>query len=367
MLELLNKPINEIDFAIVDVETTGFSGDSKIIEIAAVKIRNGKITESFNSLVYADYVPSFVTKVHGIDSGMLKDAPQTFEIKTEFFDFINSCVLVGHNFTFDKRFLYKQFDLPNTPHVDTLSLSRVIYTEKRKHDLDTLAKRFHIRNKQRHRALSDAKTNAKVFLNLLALGKTRFKILNDIIFDKSGLYKEGNAKSNKNVSRINDKKATRKKKLGDLGELIATTLLKKAGFTDIRNLNLEYQNTPYADILAKRKGKDYVISIKARNKYEVSGVLNSRYKFEDDCYNHAAKISKQYNAEPAWVSIALDIKKDVFDAYFGLLALLNGNKGIPMTPKATEAYECLACNEPLISVGIKKEEYQKLKNARNRL
>jgi len=76
--------------------------------------------------------------------------------------------------------------------------------------------------------------------------------------------------------QLNHHTALRAKSLGALGELLAIKALVDNGFNNIRNLNDQKKNYPYADLYAERGKEKYVISIKARNRYERSGRLNSR-------------------------------------------------------------------------------------------
>jgi Holliday junction resolvase len=147
------------------------------------------------------------------------------------------------------------------------------------------------------------------------------------------------------VSILNRDTALRAKELGVLGERMAIEYLREAGFSDISNLNDIKNNYPYADIVATRDGLTYAISVKTRNKYEArSGNLNVRYKLGKKCEQMAAFAAKYQNATPAWLAIQVD--GELASVFFGTLADLMGNKGIPMTPDATEQYECLASNEP---------------------
>lgn len=139
--------------------------------------------------------------------------------------------------------------------------------------------------------------------------------------------------------------AHRRQKLGKIGEEIAADLLSQKGFTEIKNLNVEMPNFPYGDLLARRGEQLYVISVKARNKYEHTGKLNARYKLGAKCYQNAARAREiTQGAIPAWVAIA--VEEETLDAYFGLLADLDGSRGIKMTLNWTQNYERLACSLP---------------------
>jgi DNA polymerase III epsilon subunit family exonuclease len=182
--KLLNTSLNEIDFAVVDLETTGFSCTRDcVVEIAAVKVKNGKIKDKFQSLIYTDYIPYHATRVHGIDIDMVYDAPSLSTVRSNFISFTQGCIFVGHNIkSFDMPFLVNGFDVDDNAYcVDTLKLSRYLFSDHRSHRLEVVACRLGISNEKYHRALDDAIVTAKIFLKFLKLQKKKFKILKDII------------------------------------------------------------------------------------------------------------------------------------------------------------------------------------------
>ncbi|MFH1460084.1 MAG: 3'-5' exonuclease [Candidatus Omnitrophota bacterium] len=184
MKKILNKSLGQINFAVIDLETTGFSAlHDSVIEVAAVKVKAGKIEDKFESLIYTDFVPYYATRVHGINVDMLMDAPTLNTVRNQFCEFVKDCVLVGHNIkSFDLPFLCNDFDVnANAYCVDTLLMSRNLFSCERSHKLEKVAKRLGIKNHNYHRALDDALVTAKVFLKFLKQGKNKFKILKDII------------------------------------------------------------------------------------------------------------------------------------------------------------------------------------------
>jgi len=142
--------------------------------------------------------------------------------------------------------------------------------------------------------------------------------------------------------------ALRARRLGEIGEGLAETLLLQHGFVNVRNLNLVRRNFPFADFVAERGGTRHVISVKIRNRFEFSRSspprLNRRYKLGSKCLGHAADAAAHFEAVPAWLAIALDTGS--YCAYFGLLSALNGSLGINMSPTAVLSYECLAQDLP---------------------
>lgn len=183
--KILSTPLSQTNFAVVDLETTGLSFKTEcVIEVAAVKIQNGKILDAFESLIYADYIPEYVTRyVHGIDALMVKDAPPLHIVRPKFCKFVKGCVLVGHNIKrFDSNFLSNHFRLNKKIHyVDTLELSKAFFQDQRHHSLDAVAERLSIKRAIRHRALADVKATAKIFLKLLKLNSGKYEMLGDIL------------------------------------------------------------------------------------------------------------------------------------------------------------------------------------------
>ncbi|MDQ3710917.1 MAG: hypothetical protein M3388_01655 [Acidobacteriota bacterium] len=148
----------------------------------------------------------------------------------------------------------------------------------------------------------------------------------------------------KRVAKLDKFTAHRSKKPGDIGEDLAEILLNKNGFKNVRNLNHHRKNFPFADFYAEKESVNYIISVKIRNKYQRSGSLNDRYKLGKKCYENSEPAEKEFNAVAAWLTTSFDSK--TYSAYFGLLSLLNGSRGVRMTEKAIAFYECLAKEEP---------------------
>jgi hypothetical protein len=133
-----------------------------------------------------------------------------------------------------------------------------------------------------------------------------------------------------NISNLSQeqKEAGRKKSLGELGELFGIKALVDNKFEKIVNLNDIKMNYPFADLYAEKDGKKYVISIKARNKNQKNGTLNSRYKLGSNAYSHASRAEEKFDAEAYWMAVQFD--EETVSIYFGSLAELNQSNGIPM-------------------------------------
>lgn len=126
----------------------------------------------------------------------------------------------------------------------------------------------------------------------------------------------------------NKKEAGRKKSLGELGELFALKALVDKKFDRIRNLNDNIMNETFADIECEKEGQKYIISVKARNKYQKDGKLNTRYNLGRDVYKKSLLAENKYNASAYWIAIQFDLKS--FSIYFGSLKELNGSRAIPV-------------------------------------
>ena len=161
------------NYVVIDIETTGLDpSQDEIIELAALKICNGEISDSFQSLVHPrTEVSEFVTSLTGITNDMLVDAPCIENILSAFKSFIGENIVVGHNVHFDINFIYdnsmKYLGEPfENDFVDTLRVSRKYVHDIPNHKLSTLVKHFQIQNDNAHRALSDCEATNRLYLAL---------------------------------------------------------------------------------------------------------------------------------------------------------------------------------------------------------
>lgn len=165
---------DEVDnFVVFDVETTGFSSkNDKIIEIGAVKIKNGEIVDSFNTLINPEEpLKDEIIALTGITDSMLTNQPKIGEIIGKFEEFISNSLLVAHNASFDMGFLKSNFEknglILEKAYIDTLELSRIFNPNVRSHSLGNVAKRYGVSLENAHRAVDDARATGEVFLRLL--------------------------------------------------------------------------------------------------------------------------------------------------------------------------------------------------------
>lgn len=161
-------------YVVVDIETTGlYATSDEIIEIGAIKIdENGEIS-TFQTLIKpCQPVSSFITNLTGITNTMLNSEGRDITESLEKFDeFIGSYTLIGHNVTFDLRFLNDKYEkylyrsLENT-YLDTLYLARKHMPYLPNHKLKTVAEYFHLGTAGHHRALVDVQMTLEIYVRL---------------------------------------------------------------------------------------------------------------------------------------------------------------------------------------------------------
>ena len=167
-LKTLNTKIKDQVFCVVDIETTaGNAKSGQIIELAAIKIKNNQIIESYESLVTASSIPSKVQEITGIDLEMLKNAPNLKDVLEEFKIFLEDDVFVAHNIDFDYKFIsdsFKKYDLGElfNPKLCTIELAKRTFKATR-YGLKYLKEEFDIDVAGHHRAYVDALSTVHVF------------------------------------------------------------------------------------------------------------------------------------------------------------------------------------------------------------
>jgi DNA polymerase-3 subunit alpha (Gram-positive type) len=161
-------------YVVFDVETTGLSAVyDTIIELAAVKIRDGEIIDRFESFANPHHRLSATTiNLTGITDDMVRSAPEIADVLHQFHTWAEDSILVAHNASFDMGFLnvgYKKIGIGKAvnPVVDTLELGRFLYPDMKNHRLNTLAKKFDIELTQHHRAIYDAEATGYLLLRML--------------------------------------------------------------------------------------------------------------------------------------------------------------------------------------------------------
>ena len=177
------------EYVVFDIETTGLSPTSnRIIEIGAVRIKDGKIQDTFSEFVNPEVpIPYSITKLTSITDAMVQSAPTIEEILPRFLEYIGEASVVAHNAAFDTGFIRenaKKLGLTfDSTIVDTMTLAHILLPELGKYTLDRLCKQFGVVNEHHHRACDDAAATAEIFVKMIkmikAKGITTIKQLNE--------------------------------------------------------------------------------------------------------------------------------------------------------------------------------------------
>ncbi|MBQ7333162.1 MAG: PHP domain-containing protein, partial [Clostridia bacterium] len=169
-----NLPAFDGEMVVFDVETTGLSNRTcKLIEIGAVKIKNGKIIDKMDIFVDPECpIPAEITELTHITDEMVKGAPKEREAISEFLRFAGDDMLIAHNANFDIGFIRvacdrQGFEFKNA-YLDTLGLSRYVNPELKNHKLDTLVELYNLGEFQHHRASDDSEVLSRIFIEMLS-------------------------------------------------------------------------------------------------------------------------------------------------------------------------------------------------------
>ena len=185
-------------YVIFDTETTGFNPGlhDTMIEIGAVKMKDGAVIENFDELINPDVmIDSEITELTGITNNMVRDCPNEEVVTKKFKEWIGNLPLVAHNATFDKNMLeraYQKYNLGtlNNTILDTMIISQIINKDLKRHNLTALTKNYGITfeeneggdsERHHHRADYDAEFTGYVFFKMLKqLDKNTIKTFNDL-------------------------------------------------------------------------------------------------------------------------------------------------------------------------------------------
>ncbi len=169
--------LDELRFVVVDVETTGTScwGGDRVTEVATVEVQGGEVGCGWSTLVYPQRpIPRWITSLTGISDTMVRHAPPFWQIAERVRRGVAAGVFVGHNASFDWRFLNAELQRStgdgfalDARRLCTVRLARVFLRSLRRRSLDHLARYFGITIRARHRALGDAEATAHCLTRLL--------------------------------------------------------------------------------------------------------------------------------------------------------------------------------------------------------
>ena len=189
-------------YTVIDIETTGLSRNyHQITEIAAAKVRKGRIIDSYQTLVNPCMkIPSFITKLTGISDRMVKDAPLVNEVLPTFKEFLGKDVFVAHNATFDFGFLEHNLRVCHGHQLSndrlcTRKLANRIFPELPRKRLGDLCSHLGVKNVQAHRAMGDVLATVEVFNHMNSILSSRgVSDVKDVLkFERSSV---GNCRTN---------------------------------------------------------------------------------------------------------------------------------------------------------------------------
>jgi len=147
---------------ILDLETTGMlAAEERITEIGLIEVDKGEFVDSWSQLVNPEKsIPPFIETITGISDAMVQHAPTFAELAPALFERLEGKLLIAHNARFDYGFLRGEFERVGLDYearvLCTVKLSRKLFPEQRRHNLDSLIHRHDLRCSARHRALGDA-------------------------------------------------------------------------------------------------------------------------------------------------------------------------------------------------------------------
>jgi DNA polymerase III subunit alpha, Gram-positive type len=183
-------------FVVFDIETTGFSPlTCQIIEIGAVRVENGVITDRFSTFVNPKVpIPYRIEQLTSINDSMVMDAPDIQTILPQFLEFCEGAVMVAHNADFDMSFIIENCKRQGLPqeytYVDTVGMARFLLPALNRFKLDTVAKAVGVSLDHHHRAVDDAACTAEIFVRFVEMLKERD------IYDVDALNQQGNVSVN---------------------------------------------------------------------------------------------------------------------------------------------------------------------------
>ena len=172
------------EYVVFDIETTGFSPmKNRIIEIGAVKVRNGEIIDRMDEFVNPEVpIPFDIERLTGISDAMVMGADTVDKVLPRFLEFVGDAALVAHNASFDVSFISHNaglLGLPFDPTVlDTVTLARALLPNLNRFKLDTVAKVLGVSLENHHRAVDDAEATAGIFLKFVEMLKKQHDMTN---------------------------------------------------------------------------------------------------------------------------------------------------------------------------------------------
>lgn len=184
------------EYVMIDTETTGLSPEcDSLLEIGALKVKDGAVIDSFHSFVkYNGSIPEFITSLTGITDDMLAGAPTASEAIKSFYDFLGDSIIVGYNVGFDINFLrealreYYSSELTND-YIDCLRFSRRLFPDEPHHRLKDMTRLLGIEVEKEHRASHDCYTTKVVFEKLRDVAIEKYGSVSEFVNAFNASYK----------------------------------------------------------------------------------------------------------------------------------------------------------------------------------
>ena len=164
------------NYTVIDIETTGLSPLwDQIIELGAIRYRNGEPSAEYNTLLHIDdELDPFIVSLTGITDDMLSNAPKINDKIPEFIDFIGSDIVIGHNVGFDINFIYdaslryagKPF---SNDHINTVRFANKLLPDLPSKSLASICDKFGISTAGAHRAVEDCKLTNEIYRRFVSM------------------------------------------------------------------------------------------------------------------------------------------------------------------------------------------------------
>lgn len=164
--------MNSHPLAFVDVETSGSNVTrDRIIEIGILRVERDDSVRAYKTLINPrSHVPPYILEMTGINSLELSEAPDFGDVTQEVYEMLEGCIFVAHNARFDYGFVRNEFKRQNLTYsakvLCTVKLSRMLFPQYSRHNLDCIIDRFQIPCRSRHRAFDDAQVLWEFFRKL---------------------------------------------------------------------------------------------------------------------------------------------------------------------------------------------------------
>ena len=179
--------IKDAEFCIVDIETNGSKIDKhQIIEIGAIKVKNGVITDRYESLVRCKEINEFITDITGISTQDTKNAPDLKEVLYDFKNFLGNAIFVAHDVKFDYKFISQSLQKVGLAPLLNRSLCSLALAERTivsyRYALSYLSESLNLNpNATHHRAMSDVLTTYELFILSINRLDKNIKNVEDLI------------------------------------------------------------------------------------------------------------------------------------------------------------------------------------------